>query len=191
MLLEFQRLDTPLFFQVLLSVVWEVFDELHQSTSLVLRWFSLNTFQHIMALTLGKYLCCLLWMYLDEAESHLASGAGGGEFAHVMCGRKDFQILTMRPTICITKSPFLAVPYLSCAYLILILQFTRVGWFAYRILKISRMSPNKVFMFLITPPPFPSGNAKIPKLIAKHVHVFECFQKKVNTIGLNQLIITY
>ena len=37
----------------------------------------------------------------------------------------------------------------------------------YRI-KISRMSPNKIFMFLI--------NAKIQKLIAKHV--FECFEKK-------------
>ena len=41
----------------------------------------------------------------------------------------------------------------------------------YRI-KISRMSPNKIFMFLKTPP---SGNAKIQKLIAKHI--FECFEK--------------
>ena len=32
--------------------------------------------------------------------------------------------------------------------------------------KISRMSPNKIFMFLINPP---SGNAKIQKLIAKHI----------------------
>ena len=45
------------------------------------------------------------------------------------------------------------------------------------------MSPNKIFMFLINPP---SGNAKIQKLIAKHM--FECFEKmergrrqKVNT----------
>ena len=35
------------------------------------------------------------------------------------------------------------------------------------------MSPNKIFMFLITPP---CGNANIQKLIAKHV--FECFKKK-------------
>ena len=34
------------------------------------------------------------------------------------------------------------------------------------------MSPNKIFMFLINPP---SGNAKIQKLIAKHI--FECFVK--------------
>ena len=44
----------------------------------------------------------------------------------------------------------------------------------YRI-KISRMSPNKIFMFLITPPP-PNGNAEIQKLMAKHV--FECFEKR-------------
>ena len=42
----------------------------------------------------------------------------------------------------------------------------------YRI-KISRMSPNKIFMFLIKPP---NGNAKIQKLIAKHV--FKCFEFK-------------
>ena len=42
----------------------------------------------------------------------------------------------------------------------------------YRI-KISRMSPNKIFMFLINPP---GGNAKIQKLIAKHT--FECFEKR-------------
>ena len=41
----------------------------------------------------------------------------------------------------------------------------------YRI-KISRMSPNKIFMFLINPA---SGNAKTQKLIAKHI--FECFEK--------------
>ena len=35
------------------------------------------------------------------------------------------------------------------------------------------MSPNKIFMFPINPP---SGNAKIQKLIAKHV--FECFEKR-------------
>ena len=34
----------------------------------------------------------------------------------------------------------------------------------YRI-KLSRMSPNRIFMFLINPP---SGNVKIQKLIAKH-----------------------
>ena len=38
--------------------------------------------------------------------------------------------------------------------------------------KISRMSPNRIFMFLINPP---SGNVKIQKLIAKHI--FECFEK--------------
>ena len=42
----------------------------------------------------------------------------------------------------------------------------------YRI-KISRMSPNRIFMFLINPP---SGNFKIQKLIAKHI--FECFEKR-------------
>ena len=41
----------------------------------------------------------------------------------------------------------------------------------YRI-RISRMSPNRTFMFLINPP---SGNVKIKKLIAKHI--FECFEK--------------
>ena len=35
------------------------------------------------------------------------------------------------------------------------------------------MSPNKIFLFLIK---HPSGNAKIQKLIAKHV--FECFEKR-------------
>ena len=39
----------------------------------------------------------------------------------------------------------------------------------YRI-RISRTTPNKIFMFLIPPP---SGNAKIQKLIAKRV--FQCF----------------
>ena len=60
----------------------------------------------------------------------------------------------------------------------------------YRI-SISRMTPNKIFMFLITPPPpTPSRNAKIQKLIAKHV--FECFRKrkeedgkKIKTLGLS------
>ena len=42
----------------------------------------------------------------------------------------------------------------------------------YRI-KISRMSPNKIFMFLINPP---SGNVKIQKVIAKHI--LECFEKR-------------
>ena len=41
----------------------------------------------------------------------------------------------------------------------------------YRI-KISRMSPDKIFMFLITPP---SGNTKTKKLIAKH---HKCFEKR-------------
>ena len=41
----------------------------------------------------------------------------------------------------------------------------------YRI-KISRMSPNRIFMFLINPP---RGNVKIQKLIAKRI--FECFEK--------------
>ena len=36
------------------------------------------------------------------------------------------------------------------------------------------MSPDKIFMFLITPPP-PSGNTKTKKLIAKH---HKCFEKR-------------
>ena len=54
----------------------------------------------------------------------------------------------------------------------------------YRI-KISRMSPNRIFMFLKNPP---SRIVRIQKLIAKHM--FECFEKrkgeddKVNTQGL-------
>ena len=47
----------------------------------------------------------------------------------------------------------------------------------YRI-KISGMSPNKIFMFLINPP---SGNDKIQKLIAKHI--FECFEKSKGEEG--------
>ena len=52
-------------------------------------------------------------------------------------------------------------------------------------INISRMSPNRIFMFLINPP---SGNVRVQKLIAKHI--FECFEKKkgedgkVNTQGL-------
>ena len=52
-------------------------------------------------------------------------------------------------------------------------------------IKISRMSPNRIFMFLINPP----SKVRIQKLIAKHI--FECFEKrkgedgKVNTEGLN------
>ena len=42
------------------------------------------------------------------------------------------------------------------------------------------MTPNKIFVFLIPPPPSPSlptsGNAKIQKLIAKRV--FQCFKKR-------------
>ena len=55
----------------------------------------------------------------------------------------------------------------------------------YRI-KISRMSPNRIFMFLINTL---SRNVRIQKLIAKHM--FECFEKskgkdgKVNTQGLD------
>ena len=41
----------------------------------------------------------------------------------------------------------------------------------YRI-KISRMSPNRIFMFLINPP---GGNVRMQKFIAKHI--FECFEK--------------
>ena len=47
----------------------------------------------------------------------------------------------------------------------------------YRI-KESRMSPNKIFMFLIN---HASGNAKIQKLIAKHI--FECFEKRKGEDG--------
>ena len=39
-------------------------------------------------------------------------------------------------------------------------------------------SRNKIFMFLINPP---SGNAKIQKLIAKHI--FECFEKRKREDG--------
>ena len=61
----------------------------------------------------------------------------------------------------------------------------------YRI-KISRMSPNRIFMFLINPP---CGNVRIQKLIAKHI--FECFEKRkgedgsylINLINLIKLII--
>ena len=52
----------------------------------------------------------------------------------------------------------------------------------YRI-KISRMSPNKIFMFLIKPP---NGNAKIQKLIAKHV--FKCFEKRKGKDGKKQIL---
>ena len=40
------------------------------------------------------------------------------------------------------------------------------------------MSLNKIFMFLINPS---SGNAKIQKLIAKHI--FECFEKRKGEDG--------
>ena len=40
------------------------------------------------------------------------------------------------------------------------------------------MSPDKIFMFLINPP---SGNAKIQKLIPKHI--FECFEKRKGEDG--------
>ena len=44
----------------------------------------------------------------------------------------------------------------------------------YRI-KISRTSPNKIFMLRI-------GNTKVQKLIAKH-YVFECFEKRKGEDG--------
>ena len=47
----------------------------------------------------------------------------------------------------------------------------------YRI-KISRMSPNRMFMFLINPA---SGNVRIQKLIARHI--FECFEKRKGEDG--------
>ena len=40
------------------------------------------------------------------------------------------------------------------------------------------MSPNKIFIFVINPH---SGNAKIQKLIAKHI--FECFEKRKGEDG--------
>ena len=42
---------------------------------------------------------------------------------------------------------------------------------------------NKIFIFIINPPPppAPSGNAKIQKLIAKHI--FECFEKRKGEDG--------
>ena len=45
-------------------------------------------------------------------------------------------------------------------------------------MKISRMSPNKIFVFLIRPP---SGNAKIQKIIAKHI--FKYFEKRKGEDG--------
>ena len=48
--------------------------------------------------------------------------------------------------------------------------------------RISRMSPNRIFMFLISPP---RGNVRIQKLIAKHI--FECFEKRKGEDG-NYLI---
>ena len=60
----------------------------------------------------------------------------------------------------------------------------------YRI-KISRMSPNRIFMFLINPP----SKVRIQKLIAKHI--FECFEKrkgeegKVNSQGLLKSLSIY
>ena len=45
-------------------------------------------------------------------------------------------------------------------------------------IKISRMSPNRIFMFLVNPP---SGNVRIQKLIAKHV--FHCFEKRKEEDG--------
>ena len=45
-------------------------------------------------------------------------------------------------------------------------------------MKISRMSPNRIFMFLINPP---SVNVKIQKLIAKHI--FECSDKRKGVDG--------
>ena len=45
-------------------------------------------------------------------------------------------------------------------------------------IKIRRMSPSKIFIFVINPP---SGNAKIQKLIAKHI--FECFEKRKGEYG--------
>ena len=45
-------------------------------------------------------------------------------------------------------------------------------------MKISRMSPNKIFVFLLRPP---GGNAKIQKLIAKHI--FKCFEKRKGEDG--------
>ena len=44
--------------------------------------------------------------------------------------------------------------------------------------KISRISPNKIFVFLINPP---SGNVKIEKLISKNV--FEYFEKRKEEDG--------
>ena len=45
-------------------------------------------------------------------------------------------------------------------------------------IKISRMSPKMIFMFLINPP---RGNVRIQKLIAKHI--FECFEKRKGENG--------
>ena len=56
----------------------------------------------------------------------------------------------------------------------------------------SRMSPNRIFMFLINSP---SGNVRIQKLIAKHI--FKYFEKrkgedgKVNTQGLLSILSIY
>ena len=42
------------------------------------------------------------------------------------------------------------------------------------------MSLNKIFMFLIPPPP-PSGNAKTQKLMAEHI--FKCIEKRKGEDG--------
>ena len=52
------------------------------------------------------------------------------------------------------------------------MSVTRLFGKEYRI-KISRMSPSRIFMFLINTP---SGNVRIQKLIAKHI--LECFEKR-------------
>ena len=49
------------------------------------------------------------------------------------------------------------------------------------IIKISRMSPNRTFMFLINPP---TGNVRIKKPIAKHI--FECFEKRKGEDGKSE-----
>jgi len=48
----------------------------------------------------------------------------------------------------------------------------------YLLILISRMSPNKIFMFLINPP---CGNVKIQNTIAKHI--FECFEERKGEDG--------
>ena len=57
-------------------------------------------------------------------------------------------------------------------------QEKRCSLLDYKRIKISRMSPNKIFLFLKNPP---SGNVQIQNMIVKHI--FECFEKRKGEDG--------